>query len=152
MSDRHDDIVLWSERQAELLRQHAAIESATDAIDWPHVIEEIEAVGGSERAALTSRIGSVIEHLLKIDASPEAGRAGWRETIIRAQSEIAGQLEDTPSLRTKVDSMIATQLPRQRRLVAEVLTLYGEAPTVSLDDLSYTRDQVLGSWLPGDTP
>ena len=150
MSDLYDDdIVLWSERQSELLRQHAAATRANDVIDWPNIIEEIEAVGGSERAALASRIGTVIEHLLKIEASPAIDpRAGWRETVIRARSEIVGQLEDAPSLRARVDAMIATQLPRQRRLVAEVLTLYGEAARVSLDDLSYTPEQVLGPWFP----
>ena len=46
MSDLYgDDILLWSERQAELLRRRAAGELVNDAeIDWPNVAEEIESV------------------------------------------------------------------------------------------------------------
>jgi hypothetical protein len=35
-----DDIVLWSERQAELLRQHAATARVNGSIDWADIIEE----------------------------------------------------------------------------------------------------------------
>ena len=45
MSDLYeDDILLWSEHQAEALRRRAANE-----IDWENVAEEIEAVGRSQR-------------------------------------------------------------------------------------------------------
>ncbi len=153
MSDLYDDdISQWSESQAELLRRHALAARVNDAIDWPYVIEEIEAVGGSERAALASHIGTVIEHLLKLEASPASEpRAGWRETIIRARSMIAGQLEDTPSLRPKVEAMAARQLSRQRRLVADVLELYSEAPRVPLEGIAYSADKILGPWFPGAT-
>ena len=44
-----EDILLWSERQAALLRQAAAAQrSNEDAPDWPNIIEEIESVGRSE--------------------------------------------------------------------------------------------------------
>jgi hypothetical protein len=45
MSDLYeDDVLLWSEQQAELLRRHAAGERANDAaLDWPNILEEIEA-------------------------------------------------------------------------------------------------------------
>jgi Domain of unknown function DUF29 len=50
MSDLYDtDILLWSERQAELLRRSAAGERVSDGeLDWPHIVEEIEDVGRSE--------------------------------------------------------------------------------------------------------
>ena len=52
-----DDIVLWSKRQAELLRRMAAGERVDDQIDWPNVIEEIEDVGRSElRAVRAARV------------------------------------------------------------------------------------------------
>ena len=41
------DILVWSERQAELLRRVAGGERVND-VDWDHVIEEIEDVGSSE--------------------------------------------------------------------------------------------------------
>jgi hypothetical protein len=152
MSDLYqDDIVSWSERQAQLLRQHAAVARVNDAIDWPNIVEEIGAVGGSERAALASHIGTVIEHLLTLQASPaKEPRSGWRETVIRARSAIAGQLEDSPSLRPKVDSIVARQLSRQRRLVADVLALYNQAPLVPLEGTTFSVAQVLDPWFPAD--
>ena len=42
MSDLYDtDLVIWSERQAELLRRMAAGERVNDQIDWENVAEEI---------------------------------------------------------------------------------------------------------------
>ncbi len=43
MYDR--DALVWSEQQAVLLARLARGERVNDAIDWPHVIEEIEDVG-----------------------------------------------------------------------------------------------------------
>jgi Domain of unknown function DUF29 len=55
-SDLYDtDILLWSERQADLLRRHAAGERVNDAsIDWPNIVEEIEDVGRSELNSVES--------------------------------------------------------------------------------------------------
>jgi hypothetical protein len=43
-----------SERQVSLLRDHASKARIHDAIDWPNIIEEIEAVGQSQVAQLES--------------------------------------------------------------------------------------------------
>jgi len=47
-----DDIALWSEPQAALLRPHAATTRANDAIDWANIIEEIESVASEQRHAV----------------------------------------------------------------------------------------------------
>jgi hypothetical protein len=48
-----DDILLWSVRQAALLRRRAAGELVNDAeIDWTNVTEEIEDVGRSQLNAV----------------------------------------------------------------------------------------------------
>ena len=54
MSDLHEeDIVLWSERQGELLRRRAAGELINEAeLDWPNIAEEIESVGNEQRLAV----------------------------------------------------------------------------------------------------
>jgi Domain of unknown function DUF29 len=63
------DLMLWSEEPARMLR--AAADAGWNApIDWVNVAEEIESLGRSERHALVSHIGIVIEHLLKLQASP----------------------------------------------------------------------------------
>ena len=50
MSDLYkDDILLWSEQQAELLRRLAAGEHVNAQVDWENVVEEIESVGSEQR-------------------------------------------------------------------------------------------------------
>jgi hypothetical protein len=150
MSDLYDeDVVLWSERQGELLRRRAAGELVNDAaLDWPNIAEEIESVGRSERAALASHIRTVLVHLVKLQASTATNpRGNWVESVLNARAAIEDILEASPSLRSTVSAVIANQLPRARRLAEAALATHGETPRVALH-LQYSAEQVLGSWLP----
>lgn len=144
-----DDVLLWSEQQATLLRRHAARSRSNDPIDWPNIIEEIESVGRAERSALASHVRIILEHLLKLEASPATEpRAGWIETIIRARADVAELLEASPSLVRTVPSVCARQVPRARSILATVLQAYGETPRVALNEQHYSPERVLGSWFP----
>jgi hypothetical protein len=101
MSDYNLDFYAWSQRQGALLRRLAAGERVNDAdLDWRNIAEEIETLGRSERAALRSHILNVIEHLMKLHASPASQpRAGWQETIDHARLEIEELLNANPSAR-----------------------------------------------------
>ena len=72
MSDLYeDDILLWSERQAELLRRRAAGELVNDAeLDWPNIAEEIEDVGKSQLRGVASHLVQALLHDLKAEAWP----------------------------------------------------------------------------------
>ncbi len=73
MSDYDTDILIWSERQAELLRRHARGERANDgALDWPNIIEEIEDVGRSESRSVESLLVQALRHMLKAQAWPQS--------------------------------------------------------------------------------
>ena len=74
MSGLHDeDIGLWSERQADPLRRHAAGERVNSAdLDWTNIVEEIESVGGEQRNAAQSPMIQALAHRLKILAWPSA--------------------------------------------------------------------------------
>ena len=78
MSDYDDDILLWSERQAELLRRMAAGERVNNQVDWENVAEEIESVGRTERRACESHLVQALLHDLKAEAWPLARDAHWR--------------------------------------------------------------------------
>ncbi|MCB4822388.1 DUF29 domain-containing protein [Roseicella aerolata] len=63
------DIVTWSRLQADRLRRHVAGERVND-LDWEHVIEEIEDLGNSEIAAVTSLLTQAMVHALKMARWP----------------------------------------------------------------------------------
>src|ERR1700759_5497914 len=111
MSDYENDVYAWSLRQGALLRRLAAGERVNDAdIDWPNIAEEIEPVGRSERGAVASRIRTIIEHLMKLQASPAIDpRAGWRATIRRERVQLEALLDENPSLRTIVGTLITQE-------------------------------------------
>ena len=143
------DITLWSAEQARALRDAARAHSNLP-IDWENVAEEIESVGRSERLALSSHIATVLEHLIKLQASPATEpRAGWEESVLRARDEIEQLLDDSPSLRQTVDALIAKRTPAARRLALKALARHRETPLVDVAGLNYTEAQVLGDWWPG---
>jgi Domain of unknown function DUF29 len=126
MSDYGSDPVIWSVRQADLLRRLAAGEQVNVQVDWENIAEEIESLGKSQRVSLASHVLRVLEHLMKLEASiATATRRGWRETVRRARVEIAELLEDSPSLRSTVGAVIARQFPAVREIVAETLADHG---------------------------
>ena len=45
------DVLAWSEQQAQTLRRLARGERVNDAVDWLHLIEEVEDLGRSELRA-----------------------------------------------------------------------------------------------------
>ena len=142
------DLVLWAEAQGRALRA-AAKAGGNAPIDWENVAEEIETLGRSERHALGGHIAVVVEHLLKLQASPASEpMRGWRDTIRRARQAIEDILDESPSLRREVGAVIARQAPRARALLRANLDDYAETPRLDIDTLNYTEEQVLGDWFP----
>ena len=138
----HGDLVHWAEAQSSLLCRRACGELVNKAeVDWANVAAEIDSVGRSERRALASRVRTIIERLMRLDATDP--RPGWRHTIERERQQPADVLDDRPSLRGKLDKVVAAQTERARRIVA-VLTEYSEAPRKPLNELGCSVDQVLG--------
>src|SRR5271163_1444072 len=84
MNDLYDeDILTWSEQQAELLRRRSA-----NALDWDHLAEEIEDVGRSQLRAVESHLIQAVLHDLKAEAWPlSRDVAHWR-------AEARGQRDD----------------------------------------------------------
>ncbi|HEY3847401.1 MAG TPA: DUF29 domain-containing protein [Acetobacteraceae bacterium] len=149
MSDYDTDLLLWSERQAALLRRAAAGERVNDQVDWENIAEEIESLGKSDRRELTNRIRTILTHLIKLQVSPATEpRPGWHETIIEQRAEIRTLLEDSPSLRPTAPTIINKELPAARAAALASLAGYNEQPRVDPAVLDFTADQVLGTWLP----
>jgi len=142
MNDLYNtDFALWSTQQAEALRRRAANE-----IDWNNVAEEIEALAKSDRRDLASRIQTILDHLIRLQASPATQpRRGWERTLIVQREGIRRLLKDSPSLRHEVAGIIAEELPTVRRLALLALEEHSEVPTIDVERLSFTEVDVLGS-------
>jgi hypothetical protein len=115
MSDLYDDdILLWSERQAALLRRMAAGERVNDRdLDWPNISEEIEAVGRSELRACEALLMQAIVHRLKQACWPQSSEVPhWREEEIRFRQEAADAF--SPSMRQRIDMVRIYRRASQR--------------------------------------
>jgi hypothetical protein len=97
------DILLWSDRQADLLRRVAAGERINDeAPDWANIIEEIESVGREQRFAVESLLMQALIHMLKAKAWPLSRDVPHWEAEARVfQANAASRF--TPSMRQKLD-------------------------------------------------
>ncbi len=103
MSDLYnEDILIWSEHQADLLRRIGAGQSSNEIPDWEHIAEEIEDVGRSQFNAVQSHLRLAMLHLLKIRAWPDARDVGhWREELASRRGDAADAY--SPSMRQRLD-------------------------------------------------
>jgi hypothetical protein len=102
MSDLYNtDILGWSEHSAEQLHRHAA--RANDpALDWPHIIEEIESVGSEPRHAVTSLLVQALAHRRKAEAWPLCRDVPhWLADARRFRGDATDRY--TPSMRQRID-------------------------------------------------
>jgi hypothetical protein len=142
------DLVRWAEDQARALR-NAGRERINLPIDWENVAQEIESLGKSQGRELASRIGVILVHLMKLQASPTTEpRAGWRETIIGQRNEIERLIEDSPSLRQAVDGIIAKGIRGAAYQASTAIKDRGETSRIDLNTVCYAAEQVLGDMLP----
>ena len=143
------DIVRWSERQAGLLRRVLDGDPLNEAPDWLNIIEEIEDLGISRRLELASCVGKILEHLIRLEASPADGpRRGWRVSVRTGRAELERLLKHVPSLRRTVVAVIADELPGAKARASAALADYGEVPCVDIGGLEFSEERVLGDWFP----
>lgn len=147
------DFVLWTQEQALALRA-AAASGANFPVDWENVAEEIESLGRQQRSELHKRLGTIIEHLLKLLVSPARDpRGGWRMTIRRSRSEVAYLLAENGTLRRDVTALVAQAGPSAANLVAAELEEHGEeeaAREVRLHGGQFSEQETLDDWFPPD--
>lgn len=125
-SQGHDlyetDLYLWTQDQAALLRtggrqaggQQAGDQQASDRqasdrhrIDWYHLAEEIESLGGSQKSEIRNRLAVLLQHLLKWEFQPDHRKYGWRASMVEQRLQIEGLLDVSPSLRAWPERVLA---------------------------------------------
>ena len=150
MSERYDDdFLIWTERQAELLRRVAAGDPVNEAPDWTHIVEEIESLGKGDRREVRNRIATILLHLIKLQASSATEpRNGWIDTVLEQRSRLHDVLNDSPSLRQAVGVMIAEETGQARVRALLRLSAHDEDAQGDLKQIAFTEEQVLGPWLP----
>ena len=96
-----EDVYGWAVNTAQLLRNKKMGE-----VDFENVIEEIEALGRSEKYELVNRLALVISHLLKWQFQPTMRGHSWIYTIKEQRKQAKYHWEDNPSLKNKLDELI----------------------------------------------
>lgn len=107
------DFYLWLTETAQLLR-----DGRLNQLDIPHLVEEVEAMGRSEKRAIESNLIILLIHLLKWQFQPNRRSDSWRYTIIEHRDRLHKYLADSPSLRPYLLEVFAECYQRARRLAA----------------------------------
>jgi hypothetical protein len=139
MSELYDtDILLWSERQRDLLKRVAAGEPVNEAPDWPNIIEEIESVGSEQLHQVESLLAQALRHILKAEAWPLSAEVPhWRAEAQVFRGEASSRY--TPSMRRRID---LTKLYR-RALRGLPETIDGQPPLPVQPTCPVTLDELL---------
>jgi hypothetical protein len=143
-ADYEHDLVLWYERQVQLLR-----ERRFDQLDLENLIEELEGTVKNHRRELVSRLQVVLMHLLKCQFQHQHILGSWLGTLVEQRSEIESLLEDSPSLGPTLMQVAEKAYPGAvRRAAAET----GLPPATFPAENPYSREQLQGlDFLPPDT-
>jgi hypothetical protein len=86
------DLNLWLQETVKLLKQ-----KKLDQLDIDNLIEEIEAMGRSEKKGLRSNLEQLLMHLLKWKYQPNKRTGSWERSILEHRNRILEDLEDSPS-------------------------------------------------------
>ena len=122
MSDLYDDDILWwSEQQADALRRRAANE-----VDWDHVAEEIADMGNNVVRAVASHLVMALLHDLKAEAWPLSQevphwRAEARGHRDEAREAYAPSMAERPEL--QIDRLYRRALRRMPETIDGVMPL-----------------------------
>jgi hypothetical protein len=103
-----EDILLWVEQTVSQLK-----ERNFEQLDLEHLIEEVEALGISQKRELLSRLVVLLEHLLKrlyVDLPYDYN--GWERTIRTQRTELDILLSQAPSLKNLWDKNFIDAWPR----------------------------------------
>lgn len=136
------DFYAWTQAQAEALRRRGR---GGNALDYDNLAEEVGDMGLREYRECFSRVRTILEHFMKLEASSaEEPRRGWTETILTQQADLADAL--TPSIR----HMLVQDLERARKrafsLVSRSFKLYEPDALQRLDPARrWTLEEIFGA-------
>lgn len=136
ISEYETDFYQWLGNQARALRARAG-----EALDWDNLAEEIEDMARSQNRALVSHLRVLFIHLIKWRMQPEHRSRSWRGSINEARDQIADLLEQSPSLKHKLDEAVLSAYARARRIAADEMQLLSADQVAS--DCPWTFEQAM---------
>lgn len=116
----------WAVYTAQLLRERKMNE-----VDFDNIIEEMEALGRSEKHELINRLSLVISHLLKWQFQPNMRGHSWTYTIREQRKQAKIHLKDNPSLKNQLDNILAD---------AYDIAISKAAKETSLDEKAFPKE------------
>lgn len=142
VADYETDILLWSERQSDLLRGlKAQAPGVSNELDVENLADEIEGVGRTERRAFESYIKQVFIHLIKMASNPDPRlHADWASEIVGFKFEAENAVTPSMLQRSDVDRIWRNALVNAR----SALRKHGDdLPNALPKDSPYTFGDVL---------
>ena len=126
MYPKHEeDVYGWAIHTAKLLRN-----GKMNEVDFENIIEEIEALGRSEKHELINRLSLVISHLLKWQYQPTMRGHSWKYSIKEQRIQSKIHIKDNPSLKSKLDEVLVD---------AYDLAVLKAAKETTLDEKSFPK-------------
>ena len=136
MYPKHEeDVYGWAIYTAQLLRDKKMSE-----LDFENIIEEMEALGRSEKHELINRLSVLLSHLLKWQYQPTMRGHSWVYSIKEQRKQSKIHLKDNPSLKSKLDDILIDAYDVAISKAAKETTLdEKEFP----QECPYTFDQIM---------
>ena len=136
MYPKHEeDVYGWAIYTAQLLRDKKMSE-----LDFENIIEEMEALGRSEKHELISSLSVLLSHLLKWQYQPTMRGHSWVYSIKEQRKQSKIHLKDNPSLKSKLDDILIDAYDVAISKAAKETTLdEKEFP----QECPYTFDQIM---------
>ncbi|MEA5535474.1 DUF29 domain-containing protein [Crocosphaera sp. XPORK-15E] len=137
------DFNLWLEETVKLLKQ-----KKLDHLDIDNLIEEIEAMGRSEKKGFRSNLEQLLMHLLKWKYQPNKRSGSWEHSMLKHRNRILEDLEDSPSFNPYFDDIFDKCYQNSRKYAkAETGLNLNTFPEVC----PFTKTEILTSdYLPED--
>ena len=136
MYPKHEeDVYGWAIYTAQLLRDKKMSE-----LDFENIIEEMEALGRSEKHELISRLSVLLSHLLKWQYQPTMRGHSWVYSIKEQRKQSKIHLKDNPSLKSKLDDILIDAYDVAISKAAKETTLDEKAFP---QECPYTFDQIM---------
>lgn len=113
------DFFAWTQMQADFIKK-----KEFNKIDIVHLEEELESMGASEQRSLESKLTQLIMHLLKLQYQPNyINRKSWVRSVKFQRNDIRRILEKNPSLKSRLDAIVADIYENALLMAAEETAL-----------------------------